>query len=509
MSVSNLTNTKWRINEDYGTNEIYTKYITFLCIGNNTTYDAISMHYDDGDYILDYGSSSPYDVVAHYPNNWVNYNTYKDIYITGGTDATNSDLIDWLEENAVRLSDQDITQGTWLFGDSITYSAFFDSSMGSDSRTFLVNFSSNNTNYAQMVLDYAYQPEETDDETGDVITNESEIFNILYGNSSVYEQNTESAMDEWTDAQYDDDTGDIIPHSSPYQSVQFTGGDDIDNADFVDWLMANATQQSAPSVNYTMYAGTQKIEKIVFMENSTEREVVSTSCDVPKFNDYTWAEIKNLCVSNKISSMFAVGDEKTIVGVDGYTYTIRIVDLQEGRYEYVLDGTPTHAVFEIMQLCPTAYKINDEYAMTPYKNTDICKTTMPSLLNNFTELQSVVSDIYIKCQSEVNTTSVEDVQVKLFIASRGEIFPTINNDLWNNEKISPYNNTMYSSFTYYVNNDTNVARRKVNISNNTNSDYWTRSPYNSTTWTKVYLGGNDQSISPSAPNIYAPIYFAL
>ena len=96
MPISDLTNTTWVIKEDYGTTELTIKYINFT--SNNNNYTSIEMEYNDGDYNLWYGDS----VVAFYPRNWTNYEQYKTITITGGSDVTNATLISWLEANATQ-----------------------------------------------------------------------------------------------------------------------------------------------------------------------------------------------------------------------------------------------------------------------------------------------------------------------------------------------------------------------------------------------------------------------
>ena len=105
-SASDLTGTTWSINENYGTTQLPLKYINFT--SNNINYDGIYMEYDDGDYYLVYASynSNPsfITVVAYYPGYWFeNYDDYKTITITGGSDATNSTLINWLEANATQI----------------------------------------------------------------------------------------------------------------------------------------------------------------------------------------------------------------------------------------------------------------------------------------------------------------------------------------------------------------------------------------------------------------------
>ena len=79
----------------------------------------------------------------------------------------------------------------------------------------------------------------------------------------------------------------------------------------------------------------------------------------PVFSNNSWATIKRACQSGNIPSTWLVGDTKEMVGADGNTYTIRLVDKQSGRYTYSNDITKTtNAVFEFVELIPQTTRYN-------------------------------------------------------------------------------------------------------------------------------------------------------
>lgn len=99
MSVTDLTGTTWILN-----NSIMTRssgYYNINFTNNNASYTNINWTYldDDDFFALYYGSTNVY-VYSGGPI-W-NSENYKTIQITGGTDATNSNLISWLQNNATQ-----------------------------------------------------------------------------------------------------------------------------------------------------------------------------------------------------------------------------------------------------------------------------------------------------------------------------------------------------------------------------------------------------------------------
>lgn len=99
--ITDLTGTTWVGNNslsiDFGVN---TYNINFT--SNNVNYTSITLNGVQVN--IRYNSTTVYDDF----NNWTN-NEYKTIQITGGTDATNSNLISWLQANATQVEIIDLS----------------------------------------------------------------------------------------------------------------------------------------------------------------------------------------------------------------------------------------------------------------------------------------------------------------------------------------------------------------------------------------------------------------
>lgn len=105
MSVQNLTNTTWLINDEPWQDSSYedeSYNITFE--SNNTQYSALRLYNDfTSDVDIYYGSTLVWNGwTATAPFRAWSNNAYKTIVITGGTDVTNATLIEWLENNATQ-----------------------------------------------------------------------------------------------------------------------------------------------------------------------------------------------------------------------------------------------------------------------------------------------------------------------------------------------------------------------------------------------------------------------
>jgi hypothetical protein len=98
MSVTDLTNTTWVFNSGvYVTSAFNTIYINFNSYHNN--YTSISFNNNMG--TLKYNNTIVYD--EENIGGWM-LEDFQEITITGGTDATNSTLISWLQQNATQQS---------------------------------------------------------------------------------------------------------------------------------------------------------------------------------------------------------------------------------------------------------------------------------------------------------------------------------------------------------------------------------------------------------------------
>lgn len=141
-TVTDLTGSTWLLNTTIDRDDVSLfKNINFTSNGNNYTTIQIICFYDSDDGW--YGPSIDYNTTnVYYAGSWSS-NDYKTINITGGTDATNSDLISWLQTNAtlqsITPSGTEITQKYWspmgvirmqnneiYFDDDITYTILYN-----------------------------------------------------------------------------------------------------------------------------------------------------------------------------------------------------------------------------------------------------------------------------------------------------------------------------------------------------------------------------------------------
>ena len=96
-TITDLTGTTWVFNDTQNWTTDLNYDINFT--SNNIQYTKLYVYYDDSlDYYY-YNSSNGYVNVYHY--SWVNQE-YRTIYITGGTAATNTTLINWLQAHATQ-----------------------------------------------------------------------------------------------------------------------------------------------------------------------------------------------------------------------------------------------------------------------------------------------------------------------------------------------------------------------------------------------------------------------
>lgn len=117
MAITDLTNTKWLMNNSVDTASLAQYSLTFQ--SNLQSFTTIRGKL--ATYIL-YDGTTVYseDLVSY----WVD-EAYRTIEITGGTDATNASLISWLEANATQIvEDNPLVETTISVGTKKLYNAY-------------------------------------------------------------------------------------------------------------------------------------------------------------------------------------------------------------------------------------------------------------------------------------------------------------------------------------------------------------------------------------------------
>ena len=211
MAVSDLTGTKWVFNSTVSSTPFAYSSVSLNFISNNEVFIGIL---DSADTSLDYETSD--DHVSAYTNydEWTN-NAYRIISITGGTDATNADLIAWLEANATQINVTDLTGTTWIINDNPTINP-------PSIHVQNIYFTSNNKQHNELFIGYIPELDREDE--------------IWYGGdpTETYIQ-TYTVSNGWT--------------NNAYKTITITGGAGATDATFINWLVQNATQQETPQAN--------------------------------------------------------------------------------------------------------------------------------------------------------------------------------------------------------------------------------------------------------------------
>ena len=226
-------------------------------------------------------------------------------------------------------------------------------------------------------------------------------------------------------------------------------------------------------VNQQNYLGSTKIT----VTSDIELFISCTDgLDLPistNISNMSWDNIRQVCLNNLASSLWKVGDIKTVTSKSGNTYNIRLCDLQDGRYEYADGSGRSKAVFEFVDL----YKLNGNYIDTElrtskgnvggWRNSNIRATIIPQIINDLPDdLVSAISEVKVLCSiggGNNYNQQVNSSNDKLFLPAEIELFDERHYSIGLPE--SPL-----GQFDYYKVNNTNKARIK------SNKRYWGRSP---------------------------------
>ena len=237
MSVADLTNTTWVFNEQCFPDSSAGYYINFM--SNNVSFDKLLLTYGKmptSNYIH-YSQGETQIEVWNY-SGWTN-TAYKTITITGGTDATNTTLIAWLESNATQTIEQSLSPNRLYIkcngngrpqvkvpaveveGDALAGTWVFNNTVNGSLSQINVNFINDTTEYTSIRC----------------------IISEHLGTVIYYGKNTSVYYDGW-----DMESSKTITITSKLSEV--TNGDSL-----LAWLQSNATKQSAAATTTTTHGG--------------------------------------------------------------------------------------------------------------------------------------------------------------------------------------------------------------------------------------------------------------
>ena len=220
-----------------------------------------------------------------------------------------------------------------------------------------------------------------------------------------------------------------------------------------------------------------------------------------KLADNTWVQIQQgLRDGNPMG--WAVGDTKDLTLTNGDTYTIRLVDLQEGRYEST-DGVKCKATFEfipllkdiisVMNSAQKTYGSVTSYTAGGWPNSDMrtyIKTSVESLIPE--ELSSVMLTNKVGSASYGGSGQTDTTAGGVIIYSDGDkLFLSAQTELDSTEFDYNTMHALYPEFDYYKLHDTNSDRIKYQLGSTSASMYWNRSPsyYGSNSFCSISSSG--------------------
>lgn len=233
-----------------------------------------------------------------------------------------------------------------------------------------------------------------------------------------------------------------------------------------------------------------KLNKVKLVFNSAPSlgmkfKVVITGVElenVGTFEEASWANIRKIVLTGNASRYWNIGDTKSITSKSGKTYTIRLADLQDGRYEYSDGSGSSKAVFEFVE----CYNLNNTiyYRMNStatnvdgWAASEMRSQTMPTLLADLPD-DMVAAMSQVKVLSGIGggtKTGTSSSNNTLFIPATIELFD-------NKEESIGLEESPLGQFDYYKENNIDSARSKYVVDEKTMipsnaKSYWNRSPY--------------------------------
>ena len=197
----------------------------------------------------------------------------------------------------------------------------------------------------------------------------------------------------------------------------------------------------------------------------------------PTFADNSWDMIRQAFRTNVAKDLWNVGDTKTLTTTDGNTYTLRIADMQEGRYNIKDSNEKTNGVIEFVDCIKigstTTFQVDPSTGATGWGNRPI-KTTV--LDTNFwallpSDLQNAISEITLN-EYAYSSPSPRESNNKLFLPAETEVF----NQRYYSAEGNKTGCVKYDQWDYYVAHNTNADRVKHLYGQSSGYTWWLRSP---------------------------------
>ena len=227
----------------------------------------------------------------------------------------------------------------------------------------------------------------------------------------------------------------------------------------------------------------------------------------PVFGNNYWSQIMSAFKSGIASTLWNVGDTKKITSISGKEYTIRIADMQEGRYTYAT-GEPTHGVFEFVELIDlngtTTFHMNSLSTNSGgFTQSRMNTVHLPAILADLpVDMQEAIGEINVLSGTGSASSSGTSSSVcKLFLPAEMEMFDATHYSIGLEE-------CPKGQFDYYKTHNKNSDRIKQTIGTTSSNWYWLRSPYSGydSSFCDVYSNGSYDIYNASSSGGVAPCF---
>lgn len=194
------------------------------------------------------------------------------------------------------------------------------------------------------------------------------------------------------------------------------------------------------------------------------------------FANNSWATIAKAFKLGIARKVWSVGDAKTITSKSGKQYTIRIADMQMGRYAYADGSGSSNGVLEFVE-CIDLNGINTFVINTSgsdvggFASSDIRNTTLPNILADLPDdMQAAMGEVNVLSGTGSGTTSGTSLSVnKLFLPAEMEMFDAKHDSIGLEE-------CPLGQFDYYKAHNTDADRIKKTTGTTSAQVWWLRSP---------------------------------
>ena len=249
-------------------------------------------------------------------------------------------------------------------------------------------------------------------------------------------------------------------------------------------------------------------------KDSTESEITYVKIEIdPVFENNSWGKIAQIFKSGAATNYWNVGDTKTITSKSGKQYTIRIADMQTGRYAYADGRGNSHGVFEFVQcinlngttgFSATSSEENKGANYGGFALGDLHRYYLPKILADLPDdMQAAIGEVNVLSGTGYGTTSGTSSSAnKLFVPAEMEVFDAKHNSIGLEE-------CPLGQFDYYKTHNDYKYRTKYIVGTSSAKKWWFRSPASGSTseYSIVWDNGNySTSIANTSTIGVAPIF---